>query len=163
MWAAHMCRIVADVVRQKRGTKTDSGKQRLRHITPKRCYQFQQRAVSQLETPHSECKTPLQLLMLSPGFQPNIPVFNESRLFLEKCGRILSFSPDIYIYIYIYIQQDATVHSLFIFGNCPTCFGWYLHPLSRAQTTVSTASGICHTVTATYRYRGRVGTGLNVL
>jgi hypothetical protein len=32
-----------------------------------------------------------------------------------------------------------------------------------AQTTVSTESGICHTVTATCRYRGRVGTGLSVL
>jgi len=34
-----------------------------------------------------------------------------------------------------------------------TCFGWYLHPSSGAHTTVSTASGICHTVTATCRYR----------
>jgi len=48
-------------------------------------------------------------------------------------------------YISIYIQQDATSHSLFIFGNCSTCFGWYHHPTSGAQTTVSTASGICHT------------------
>ena len=31
------------------------------------------------------------------------------------------------------------------------------------HTTVSTASGICHTVTAIWRYRGRVGTGLSVL
>jgi hypothetical protein len=31
------------------------------------------------------------------------------------------------------------------------------------KTTVSTASGICHTVTAICRYRGRVGTGLSVL
>jgi hypothetical protein len=30
----------------------------------------------------------------------------------------------------------------------------------RLYTTVSTASGICHTVTAICRYRGRVGTGL---
>jgi hypothetical protein len=30
------------------------------------------------------------------------------------------------------------------------------------KTTVSTASGICHTVTAICRYRGRVGTGLSV-
>ena len=36
-------------------------------------------------------------------------------------------------------------------GNCSTCFGWYHHPSSGAQTTVSTASGICHTVTATSR------------
>jgi len=37
-------------------------------------------------------------------------------------------------------------HLIFIFGNCSTCFGWYLHPSSGAHTTVSTASGICHTV-----------------
>ena len=63
-------------------------------------------------------------------------------------------------YIPIYIQQDANLHSLFISGNCCTCFGWYLHPSSGAHTTVSTASGICHTVTATCRYRGKVGTAL---
>jgi hypothetical protein len=55
----------------------------------------------------------------------------------------------------IYIQQDATLHSLFISGKCSTCFVWYLHPLSGAQTTVSTASGICHTVTVTCRCGGR--------
>ena len=38
-----------------------------------------------------------------------------------------------------------------------------LHPSSGAHTTVSTASGICHTVTAICRYRGIVGTGLSVL
>ena len=66
-------------------------------------------------------------------------------------------------YISIYIQQDATSHSLFIFGNCSTCFGWYHQPSSGAQTTVSTASGICHTVNAICRYRGKVETGLSVL
>ena len=40
-------------------------------------------------------------------------------------------------------------------GNCSTCFGWYLHPSSGAQTTVSTASGICQTLTATCCYSGR--------
>src|SRR5215475_12529064 len=65
--------------------------------------------------------------------------------------------------IYSYIQQDATLHSLFISGSCSACFGWYFHPSSGAHTTVSTASGICHTVTAICRYRGRVGTGLSVL
>jgi hypothetical protein len=48
-------------------------------------------------------------------------------------------------------------------GNCSTHFGWYHHPSSGAQTTVSTASGICHIVTANWHYRGRDGTGLNVL
>jgi hypothetical protein len=65
--------------------------------------------------------------------------------------------------IYSYIQQDATLHSLFISANCCTCFGWYFHPSSEVHTTVSTASGICHTVTTICRYRGRVGTGLSVL
>jgi hypothetical protein len=47
-------------------------------------------------------------------------------------------------YIPIYIQQDATLHSLFISGNCSTCFGWYLHPSSGPQTTVSTACAMSH-------------------
>jgi hypothetical protein len=47
----------------------------------------------------------------------------------------------------IYIQQDATLHSLFISGNYSTRFEWYFHPLSGAHTPVSTVSGICHTVT----------------
>jgi hypothetical protein len=68
-----------------------------------------------------------------------------------------------YIPIYVYIQQDATLHSLFIFGNCSTCFRWYFHTSSGAHTNVSTASGICHTVTAICRYRGRFGTGFSVL
>jgi hypothetical protein len=63
----------------------------------------------------------------------------------------------------IYIQQDATLHSLFISGNCSTCFGWYFHTSSGAHTTVSIASGTCHTVTAICRYRGRVETGLSLL
>jgi hypothetical protein len=63
----------------------------------------------------------------------------------------------------VYIQQDATLHSLFISGICSTRFGWYFHPSPEAHTTVSTASGIFHAVTAICRYRGRVRTGLSVL
>jgi hypothetical protein len=37
------------------------------------------------------------------------------------------------------------------------------YPSSGTHTTVSTASGICHTVTAICRYRGTVGTGLSML
>jgi len=47
-------------------------------------------------------------------------------------------------------MQCCTVY--FYPENCSTCFGWYLHPSSGAHTTVSTASGICQTVTATCRY-----------
>ena len=81
--------------------------------------------------------------------------------------RSYSLSPvniHIYIYIYIYIYPTrCNVTQFILSGNCSTYFGWYLYPSSGAQTTVSTASGICHTVTATCRYRGRVGTGLSVL
>ena len=48
-------------------------------------------------------------------------------------------------YISKYIQQDATLHSFFISGNCSTRFGCYFHTSSGAQTAVSTAFGICHT------------------
>ena len=47
----------------------------------------------------------------------------------------------------------CNVTQFIISGNCSTCFGWYLHPSSGAHTTVSTASGICYTVTATCRNR----------
>jgi len=60
-------------------------------------------------------------------------------------------------YILTYIQQDVTLHSLFISGNCSACFGWYFHPSSGVHTTVSTASGICYTVTATGCCHGGVG------
>jgi len=50
-------------------------------------------------------------------------------------------------YIPIQIQQDATLHNLFISGNCSTCFGCYFHPSSGGYTPVFTASSICHTVT----------------
>ena len=49
-------------------------------------------------------------------------------------------------YILIYIQQDATLHSLYISGNCSTCFGWYPYPSSGAHTIVSTATGTCQTL-----------------
>jgi hypothetical protein len=64
--------------------------------------------------------------------------------------------------IYIYISR-CNITQFILSGNCSTCFRWYHHPSSGAQTTVSTASGICHTVTVICRYCGRVGTGLSVL
>jgi hypothetical protein len=62
----------------------------------------------------------------------------------------------------IYIQQGATLNSLLISGSCSTYFWWYFQLSSGEQTTVFTASGIYHNVTAICRYRGRVGTGLCV-
>ena len=48
----------------------------------------------------------------------------------------------------------CNVTQFILSGNCSTCFGWYNHPSSGAQTTVSTASVICHAVTATCRNSG---------
>ena len=57
------------------------------------------------------------------------------------------------IFQYIYPTR-CNVTQFILSENWSTCFGWYHHTSSGAQTTVSTASGICHTVTATCRYRG---------
>ena len=38
----------------------------------------------------------------------------------------------------IKVQQDATIHTLSV--NCSTRFGWFLHPSSGAQITLSTTS-----------------------
>ena len=54
----------------------------------------------------------------------------------------------------IYIQQDATLHSLFISGNCSICFGWYFHPSSGAHTTVSTALGFSYRASFKYYDKG---------
>ena len=48
----------------------------------------------------------------------------------------------------------CNVTQFILSGNCSTCFGWYHHPSSGAQTNVSTASGICHIITATCRDSG---------
>jgi hypothetical protein len=52
---------------------------------------------------------------------------------------------------------------LFYLTNALHVSGVIITHLQEHKTTVTTASGICHTVTATCRYRGRVGTGLSVL
>jgi hypothetical protein len=50
-------------------------------------------------------------------------------------------------FILIYkCQQDAHVTEFILSDNCSTCFGRYYHPSSRAQTTVTTASGNRYTV-----------------
>jgi len=54
---------------------------------------------------------------------------------LQKKRSTLIFKFNVYgsvhrKYIPIYIQKDATLYSLFISGNCSTCFGWFLHPSS---------------------------------
>ena len=46
----------------------------------------------------------------------------------------------------------------YISVNCCACFGCYLHPSSGAHVTLITASCTGKTFSATFRYRGGVGT-----
>jgi len=61
--------------------------------------------------------------------------------------------------IELYLQHLVFVTPLLLSAaiaeNVLRVLGWCHHPSSEAHTTVSTASGICHTVTATCRYSGR--------
>ena len=90
-------------------------------------------------------------------------------LLLEKTPSIFirKFTAFVYDWLrqtfLLLFQQDATLHSLFYLETALHVSGWYHHPSSETQTTVSTTSGICHTVTAICRFRGRAGTGLSVL
>jgi hypothetical protein len=87
-----------------------------------------------------------------------------ARLWIEEWSYRFNFHGSVLRNYYSDIYPTRCNFTQFILsGNCSTCFGWYFHPSSGAQTTVSTTSGICHIVTATCRYRGRVGTGLSVL
>ena len=64
-----------------------------------------------------------------------------------------------YVSSFWYISNKMQRYTVYLFlENCSTCFGWHLHPYSGAHTTVFTVSGTCQTVTATCRYRGRLGT-----
>ena len=85
---------------------------------------------------------------------------NKFRYQVASCWLLLLRRVITYSNIY---PTRCNVTQFILSGNCSTRFGWYLHPLSGAHTTVSTASGICHAVTVTCRYRGRVGTSLSVL
>ena len=89
---------------------------------------------------------------------PHVPSSENGLLLINKCNFQLSSL----WYSNIYLTR-YNITQFILSGNCSTYFGWYHHPSSGAQTTVSTASGICHTVTAICRYRGRNGTGLSVL
>jgi hypothetical protein len=70
----------------------------------------------------------------------------------NNCIYSIWYLSDRYCYLPLYILS----------GNCSTCFGWYFHPSSGAQTTASTASGICQTVTAIWRYIFYLETVLHV-
>jgi hypothetical protein len=69
--------------------------------------------------------------------------------------RLLKFMGPCIVIMFKYISNKTQRYTVYLSGNCSACLGWYLHPSSGAQTTVSTASGICQTVTSTCRYSSR--------
>ena len=64
----------------------------------------------------------------------------------------MPFTNSTYFYSNIYPTR-CNITQFILSGNRSTCFGWYHHQSSGAQTTVSTTSDISHTVTATCRYQ----------
>jgi hypothetical protein len=70
-------------------------------------------------------------LIYIPGIGlPSITSFGEDGsltliLLMWRIGQAPNSIP-----IYEYIHQDATLHSLFMSGNCSTCFGWYFYTSS---------------------------------
>jgi hypothetical protein len=75
----------------------------------------------------------------------------------------LTFMGKCIVSIFQYISNKMQRYTVYLYLETALHFGWYFHPSSGTHTTVPTASGICHTVTAICRYRGKVGTGLSVL
>jgi hypothetical protein len=67
------------------------------------------------------------------------------------------------IFQYISIKMQRYTVYLYVEAALHVSGGTSTHHQEGAHKTVATASGICHTVTAICRYRGRVGTGLSVL
>ena len=96
-------------------------------------------------------------MITSKGWSKKCNTHASDEKLLQTYGRKTSRWRPFGIYSNIYPTR-CNVTRFILSGNCSTCFGWYHHPSSGAQTTVSTASGICHTVIATCRYHGRVGT-----
>jgi hypothetical protein len=75
------------------------------------------------------------------------------------CSLNLTFMGPCNTSIFQYISNKMQLYTVYLYlENCSTCFGWYLQPSSGAHTNVSTASGICHTVTATCHYHGGLRT-----
>ena len=85
------------------------------------------------------------------GTQKNSGVSVQFRRFSSHCRfrqlyiQTLTFMAPCIVRIFQYISKNMQRYTNILPGNCSTCFGWYLHPSSEAQTTVSAASGICHT------------------
>ena len=48
-------------------------------------------------------------------------------------------------------------------GSCSKCFGWYRHLSSGAQTTLSTASSVCHTVMDRVKFTDKVDILVDIL
>ena len=89
-----------------------------------------------------------QTSMPPVGFEPTISAGERPQnLRLRPCGH--------------WDRQDATLHSLFYVETALHVSGGTITHHQECKQLSST-SGICHTVTAICRYRGRVGTGLSV-
>jgi hypothetical protein len=82
---------------------------------------------------------------------------------IEITDDVFNVHGSMYCNILIYIQQDATLYTLFYLKTALHVAGGTITHHQEHNTTLSTASGICHIIIGICRYCGRVGTGLSVL
>ena len=75
----------------------------------------------------------------------------------------LTFMGPCIVIVFQYISSKMQHYTVYFIWKLLYMFRVVPSPSSGAQTTVSAASGIFHTVIAICRYCGRVGTGLSVL
>ena len=77
---------------------------------------------------------------MQSSFTSGFAVIKNTRRYISGITQVFVKYSNIY-------PTRCNVTQFIFFGNCSKCFGWYHHPPLGVQTTVSTASGICHTVT----------------
>jgi hypothetical protein len=75
----------------------------------------------------------------------------------------LMFTGPYIVSISQYISKKLQRYTVYLYVETALCVSGGTSTHHQERVTVSTASGICHTVTAICRYHGRVGTGLSVL
>jgi hypothetical protein len=67
------------------------------------------------------------------------------------------------IFQYTSISNKMQCYTVYLYLETALHVSGGISTHHREHIQLSTASGICHTVTAICRYRGRVGTGLSML
>ena len=72
-----------------------------------------------------------KMLLINPVFHVPLKYMNIDEYVRGDCS--VQYC---HMYVPKYIQQDQSLHNLFISVNCSTCFGWIPHPSSGVQNCI---------------------------